>query len=104
MPDVDINWAAVIIATVVNMVIGGMWYAKSGFGKQWAKLTGRKMEEMTGGASGYGIALVGALVQSWIFAHFIVYAGSTSFFKGLMTGFWLWLAFVAITSAVHYSF
>jgi hypothetical protein len=100
MPSVDINWVAVVAAAVVNMVVGAIWYSKSAFGKEWAKLTGRKLEDMSGGGVGYGVATVGALIQAWILAHFVQYAGSTTFWNGLVTGFWLWLAFVAVTLAV----
>ncbi len=100
MPSVDVHWLAVIVAAVINMVIGSVWYSKNLFGKEWSKLTGRKMEDMSGGGMGYGVAAVGALVQSWILAHFVIYAGSDTFWKGLMTGFWIWLGFVAVTLAV----
>ena len=104
MPSVDVHWLAVIVAAVVNMVVGSVWYSKGLFGKEWAKLTGRKLEDMSGGGKGYGVAAVGALVQSWILAHFVIYAGSDTFWKGLMTGFWLWLGFVAVTMAVGIMF
>ncbi|OGL34629.1 hypothetical protein A3F65_00850 [Candidatus Saccharibacteria bacterium RIFCSPHIGHO2_12_FULL_47_16b] len=104
MPSVDVNWLAIVVAAAINMVVGTIWYAKGVFGKEWSKLTGRSMEDMTGGAIGYGIATVGALLQSWVLAHFVVYAGSNTFWKGLVTGFWLWLAFAAVVTAVHYAF
>ena len=43
MPNVDINIWAVIVAAIVNMVVGSFWYSKSLFGKEWAKLVGRKL-------------------------------------------------------------
>lgn len=104
MPSVDIHWLAVIVAAIVNMVVGAVWYSKPLFAKEWSKLTGRKMEDMGGGGMGYGVAAVGALIQAWILAHFVVYAGSTTFWKGLVTGFWLWLGFVAVVAAVHLVF
>jgi len=104
MPGVDVHWLAVIVAAVVNMVVGAVWYSKGLFGKEWAKVTGRKLEEMSGGGMGYGVAAVGALLQSWILAHFIVYAGDDTFWRGLVTGFWLWVAFVAVVGAVNIVF
>jgi hypothetical protein len=104
MPSVDVHWLAVIVAAVVNMVVGAVWYSKPLFAKEWSKLTGRKMEDMGGGGMGYGVAFVGALIQAWILAHFVVYAGSTSFTDGLVTGFWLWLGFVAVATAVNMVF
>ncbi|MBI2591867.1 DUF1761 domain-containing protein [Candidatus Saccharibacteria bacterium] len=101
MPSVDVSWLAIIVAAAVNMIVGSVWYSKDVFGKEWTKLTGRKVEAMTGGGTGYGVAAVGALVQSWILAHFVIYAGSDTFWRGLVTGFWLWLGFVAIIMAVN---
>ena len=100
MPSVDINWLAVIVAAAINMGLGALWYSRSLFGKEWAKLTGRKLEDMSGGSSGYGVAAVGALIQAWILAHFVRYAGATDFWHGLVTGFWLWFGFIAIAMAV----
>ncbi len=108
MPDVDINWGAVVVAALINMVVGAAWYSRSLFGKEWAKLTGRKLEEMSGGGVGYGVAAAGALVQAWVLAHFVVYSGATTgtspFWKGLVTGFWIWLGFTAIVVAMRVAF
>src|SRR5437763_1418970 len=104
MPSVDINYWAVLVAAVINMVVGSIWYSKALFAKEWMKLTGRKTEEMGGGGTGYGVAIIGALIQAWILAHFVTYAGSTTFADGLVTAFWLWLGFVAITTAVNFVF
>ena len=48
MPSVDINWLAIIAAVAINMVIGAIWYSPVMFAKDWAKLTGRKMNELLG--------------------------------------------------------
>ena len=104
MPDVDINIWAVLVAAIVNMVVGTIWYSKSLFGKEWAKVVGRKLEEMGSGGKGYAIAMAGALVQAYVLAHFVQYAGATSFWDGLVTGAWLWLGFVAVVIAVNMVF
>ena len=104
MPDVNINIWAVLVAAVVNMVVGAFWYSKSMFGKEWAKLVGRKLEEMGSGGKGYAIAMAGALVQAYVLAHFVQYAGATSFWGGLVTGAWLWLGFIAVVIAVNMVF
>lgn len=104
MPDVDINWIAVIVAAVVNMVVGAVWYSKSLFANEWAKLTGRKIEQMGDGSTSYVITFIAALVQAWVLAHFVAYAAADTFAEGLVTGFWLWLGFVAVAVAVNYVF
>lgn len=102
MPEVDINLLAVIVAAVVNMAVGAFWYSPTLFGKQWSRLSGRKLEDMKGdGNTGYAIAGVGALIQGYILAHFVQYTGAVDFVEGLTTGFWLWLGFTGITMAVN---
>ncbi|MBI4033603.1 DUF1761 domain-containing protein [Candidatus Saccharibacteria bacterium] len=104
MPNVDINTWAVIVAALISMIVGSFWYSKSLFGKEWAKLVGRKLEDMSGGGKGYAVAAAGALIQAYILAHFVQYTGSTSLWDGLATGFWLWLGFVAVVVAINLAF
>lgn len=102
MPSVDINYWAVLVAAVVTMAVGAVWYSPLLFSKAWIKLTGRK--DMQGGQTGYLVTAVGALLQAWILVHFVQYAGSTTVWEGLVTGFWLWLAFVAVVMTTNYVF
>jgi hypothetical protein len=104
MPSIDVNWWAVIVAALVNMAVGFIWYSKALFAKDWAKATGKKIEDMSGGGSGYLFTTLGALVQAWVLAHFVRYAGSNTFVDGAITAFWLWLAFVLIVMATNYMF
>ena len=106
MPSVDINWVALIIATIVNMVVGFVWYSPALFAKEWSKLTGRKMDEMGDGTKGYVITTVGAFVQAFILLHFVAYVANfyptySDMAVGLMTAAWAWLGFVAIPQAVN---
>lgn len=104
MPNIDIHWWAVVVAALVNMVAGTIWYSKVAFGKEWMKLTGRKMEEIGGAGMGYLLVAAASFLQAWILAHFVTYAGSTNFWDGLVTAFWLWLAFVAVVMATNMVF
>ena len=105
MPSVDINYWAVIVAALVNMVVGALWYTRSLFGNQWAKLIGIKHEDMRKtGNSGIAVSIVTSLVTAFILAHFVSYAGDSNFGDGLVTGFWLWLGFVATMMASAYVF
>lgn len=101
MPSVDVNYWAVIVAAIVNMVVGAVWYSPAMFAKPWSKLTGRKMDQMGDGTTSYVITAIAALVQAWILVHFVAYAGADTLVKGAVVGFWLWLGFVAITQGVN---
>lgn len=101
MPSVDVNLTAVLVAGLINMVVGAIWYSKALFAKEWSKLVGRKIDEMGDGAQGYVITALGALVQAWILAHFVFWANATTAVNGALVGFMIWLGFVAITQGVN---
>lgn len=107
--EVIINWWAIVAAVVVNMVVGAIWYSPMMFAKQWAKLTGRKMEEMGDGTKGYILTAIGALLQAFILLHFVTYARYfystyTEVEVGLLTALWAWIGFVAIPQGVNMVF
>lgn len=100
-PEVDINWLAIVVATVAAMAFGYLWYGPL-FGKKWmklAKLTKKDIDE-TSWTPIYAV-LVMTFVQAFILSHFIIY---TSYFYpdlsgimvGLITGFWAWIGFSAV--------
>lgn len=104
MPDVPINYWAVLLAGVSNMIIGGLWYSPLFFGKQWMHLMGLTKEHMEhekkkGMATSYLVSFIGALVMAYVLSHVFVYASTytktSGVSAGLMVGFWSWLGFVA---------
>ncbi|MGZ6005360.1 MAG: DUF1761 domain-containing protein [Candidatus Saccharimonadales bacterium] len=101
MPNAVINWWAVLVATGVNMVVGAVWYSPVLFAKDWAKLVGRKMNEMGDGASSYAITTAGAFVQGLILSYIVAWSNVTTAVKGAWLGLLIWLAFVAVTQGVN---
>jgi hypothetical protein len=103
LPGVEIHWRAILVAAAINLIVGMVWYSPALFGKTWQKLTGHKMGQGSAGV-GYVVTALAALVQAWIFVHFVRYAGALTAAKGAEVGFWLWLAFVAIIMATNIVF
>lgn len=96
----NINYVAVVAAAVINMIVGAAWYSPALFGKQWSALLGKKMEDMRKNAGpGYGVAAVTALVQAFILAKFVGYAGAATVMAGAGVGLMAWLGFTGATSA-----
>jgi hypothetical protein len=105
MPAVDIKLVAVLVAAIINMVVGFLWYSPVLFAKPWMNLVGKRMEELQANAPlGYALTFVGALVQAYILAHFVQYIGATDIKEGLEAGWWIWLGFTGITMGVNYIF
>ena len=64
--EVEINWLAVLLAALANMVIGAVWYMPQLFGKEWQKIVGLKDKDMKAGAP------VGYKKQKWAICNEII--------------------------------
>lgn len=105
----EINYWAVIIATLSTMVVGTVWYAPKVFGTRWAALAGVDMNRP--GASALW-PIVTTVIVSFVSAW--VLAGSTSiawhFYGGgylvaaLGTAVILWAGFTAARFITHDAF
>jgi hypothetical protein len=105
MPTADINYLAVVAAAVVNMAVGFVWYSLSVFGKTWMKEVGLSMKQIGNGPGmGYAITMLGALIQAYILAHAVDFAGAETAVEGLITGLWIGVGLVANAIAVNYIF
>ena len=71
MPDPSINLIPVIIAAVVNMVLGMLWYSPYLFGKYWMKVQGKTSDKVS--SSGAGIMYVLNTITSLVFAYVLAH-------------------------------
>ena len=97
-----IKYPAVIVATLVHFILGGLWYSPLLFGNKFLQIiawTPQQLEqiEAQSHAKELIIAFVTSLVLVYILAHFVQYTKAKNWRGGLETGFWLWLGFVATT-------
>ncbi|MDA1197136.1 MAG: DUF1761 domain-containing protein [Nanoarchaeota archaeon] len=95
-----LNWYAIVGAGVINMVLGGFWYSPLLFGKQWVKLMGfskgdiAKMKKKPMGGT-FAAGFIASLVMAYVLAHFVTYTQAVGPVMGAITGFWIWLGFIA---------
>lgn len=99
IPDVIINYWAVLAAAVASFIIGGLWYSPVLFGNAWMEsggITKKTMEtaHKKGLGKSYFIAFFGGLLTAYILAHFAKYLTAQTFSEGMIAGFWIWLGFV----------
>jgi hypothetical protein len=106
MSEVPINYLAVLVAAVANMVLGFLWFGPV-FGKTWARLAGFTPERMKEAQQqpmtmSYVLMTIGSLVMAYVLAHSIAFAsaytGVTGASAGLMAAAWSWIGFVAPVS------
>ena len=99
---VEVNYIAVLIAAVVSMALGFLWYSPMVLGKQWMRERGFTAEGMKKAQSEmgkwYALSFVITLITAYVLSHVMVL--SQNFFgypmlqTGLTTAFWMWLGFV----------
>ncbi|MEK7570392.1 MAG: DUF1761 domain-containing protein [Patescibacteria group bacterium] len=91
----DVNLLHVLVAGVVAMVLGGLWYSPVLFAKTWAKLANINEEAAKKEAPmAYLKMFVTALISAYVLAVFVGFAGAATFGEGAMIGLWLWLGFI----------
>jgi len=92
-----VNWLAIIIAAIANMIIGFLWYGTWAFGKSWMTLSGRTMGEGFPAGPGplYAMTAAAAIVQAITMSWFVSQTGANSGAAGAIIGLYVGLGFVA---------
>jgi hypothetical protein len=97
-----IKYPAVIVATLVYFILGGLWYSPLLFANKFIQLMNwtpeqlRQMESQNHGKE-LAIAFVMSFLLVYILAHFVQYTKATTAIGGIQTAFWLWLGFIVTT-------
>lgn len=97
MEDVQIDLFAVLVAAILYMFIGVIWYSKYLFGPLWIKLSGTKDAEVGKDKLPILWSSLVALLIAYFIAFFEAYLGVTTVSDGMFVGFCFWLGFVATT-------
>jgi hypothetical protein len=90
----SVNYLAVLVGAVFNMVLGTLWYGPL-FGNLWLKLIGKTKEDIQGSPMVYILSFVAAFIAALALYLVVLAFGSTGFFQGVLTGAVVWLGFVA---------
>lgn len=105
----EINYIAVVLATVSSMIVGSIWYTPKVFGNYWMKLTGITPSGNARDAVRPIIVTVIVLfITAWVLAgaaaiSFHFYGGSF-LVNALLTAAILWAGFTAARFVTHDQF
>lgn len=102
----EINVWAVLIATVLSMGLGALWYSPAMFMKRWVKLARIDMEKPGGPVViPMLVALVVTFLTAWVLAGAVAIAwhfyGGGYFLSALVTAVTLWAGFTAARIITH---
>lgn len=97
----EVNWLAVLAATVAAFVLGGLWYSPLLFGKKWQAAAGLSDETLKAGnpALIFGGSFVLAFIASAMFAMFL--GPKPSLQSGTLTGLAAGLCWVATSFGIN---
>ena len=101
----QLNWPAVMVATVTAFALGGVWYGPI-FGKPWQRLTGLDDEALRQGspATIFGGAFCLTLVMAAALALLLQLHPAPDAVSGLSVGSLLGLCFIATSIGINYLF
>jgi len=105
----EINYIAVVLATLSSMVVGSIWYTPRVFGNYWMKQAGITPSGNAKDAiRPILVTLVVSFVTAWVLAgaayiSFEFYGGSF-LVNALVTGIVLWAGFTAARFITHDAF
>lgn len=101
---------AVLLAAAASFIFGGLWYGL--LSKQWMAAANLN-EDMIKGNGGpspkpFVITFIAQFVMAWMLAgvmlHLVRSGVTASVGNGLITGFLIWLGFIATTIVVNHQF
>jgi len=96
----NINWLAVLVAAILRLAVGSIWFSPIAFVKPWQALTGVTPESMQRGlVRAIVIDLVLSLIMAFVLYHAVMYATSMApnIWSGAAVGFLNWIGFVVAT-------
>ncbi len=101
----SVNYLAVVIAAVVAIVIGFVWYAPQVFGNRWLAYLGTTRAAL-GQPSPAGIAtgVIASLLNAWVLAVLATTLKASTAQEGIILGVLVWLGFMATLTAAQIGF
>ncbi|MBC7291334.1 MAG: DUF1761 domain-containing protein [Actinotalea sp.] len=102
----EINWWAVVLATLSTMVIGSVWYAPPVFGRRWERLA--RIEQPSSAVVAIGLTVVVSFVSAAVLAGAAAiswgFYGGSFLTSAVVTGLILWAGFTAARFITHDAF
>ena len=99
MNHLHFNHPAILVAAIIQWLLGALWYSPVLFAKPWMALLGiQKGSNSKGLAIGMISSFIGDLILSLVLAHVVLWSGAATFGWGAFIGFLAWLGFIAAPS------
>lgn len=95
----EVTFLPILIAAIVNMVIGYVWYHPKVFGTAWMMSAGISPEQAESGKKRMpitaGVGLLASMVVAYVMNYFGIAWGVFDWIGAIELGFWSWVGFTA---------
>lgn len=100
---IEINWFAIIIATILAQAVGFVWYSPFLFFKKWTELSSFSEKDINESKSKSMakiliISILSTFVMSYVMSNIIFMFVVTTYIGAIKLAFWIWLGFIASTT------
>lgn len=103
----DVNWLAVVLATLSSFVVGYVWYDKRVFGAKWMKLVGlteKQMNSSEGMGQTFLMTAVAGLLGNTVMNMLMVASQTVGFIEGGIFGAVLGFTIRGAAHVIHNGF
>ncbi len=87
----QLNWFAVLVAGIVHLVSGLIWFQPKIFGAEWSKLTGKSLNPAV---KWIPAGIIAHMIMSVVLALIIYLADATDVLSGILVGVLAWIGFI----------
>ncbi len=100
----DVNWLAILVSVIANMVIGAVWYGV--FANPWLAGIGKTREEIQENQSWqpYVVAVTNSVLMAFVLANVLAWIKDYSLVNGLLAGLIVWVGFTGFAFASNHAF
>ena len=85
----EINWLAILVATIIGAIVGSLWFGPKTFFPLWWKYMGKSPQEQPGGSNMgvvFGLTFAAIAVQATVLEVVLQAIGSPTWWVGVATG------------------
>lgn len=100
MAEIQVNYLAVLVCSVVTFLLGALWYSPLLFAKKWVALLGKTAEELKQASNPmmYVIGFITGVISCFAISCVVSAAGATTVVNGALIGILCWFGFAGATS------
>jgi hypothetical protein len=97
-----VSYLSIVVAAIAGFGWGALWYVV--LSKPWMAAATLDPSKISPTPLPFVISFIGLLVMGWVLAGIIGHIGATGIWAGVITGFLVWLGFVATTFATNHRY